>query len=366
MMVCGVLSALLVLSLAESWDRARRTLLVFTITATFLYYGHYIFFTRKMVNIPVTDTIYSFCNLAVFPLYLLYIEELTLRLPNRKKQVLFMLPSIVCCLIVGILYTLMSKQEVNDFIIHHLYNNEYSSLSGFAWWQGMAHLMAKIIFALQIPPVLILGIKHLRQYNQLIDNNYSNTEGKRLRPLQTLLTLLTITSIASFVSNIIGRSQFTESIWLLAIPSFIFSLLLLFIGHVGLHLQFYIQDIEQDDAETTQSPLSDNENNALLDKILKAVKDEKMFLQPNLKISDLAFHLGTNRNYVYEAIHTGLHMSFTDFINEQRIHYADKLMAEELDKPLGDIIIASGFTSTSAFYRNYKKFKGCTPTKNRI
>ena len=43
--------------------------------------------------IPLTDTLYSFCNPAVFPLYYLYIEELTEHRPNRLRQALCMLPS---------------------------------------------------------------------------------------------------------------------------------------------------------------------------------------------------------------------------------------------------------------------------------
>jgi AraC-like DNA-binding protein len=57
--------------------------------------------------------------------------------------------------------------------------------------------------------------------------------------------------------------------------------------------------------------------------------------------------------------------SFSDYINGLRVDYAARLLEENPDLSINEVIIKSGFTSTSAFYRNFKKFKGITPTEKR-
>lgn len=79
MYICGTLSVLLGLSICYRWDRARFLLLIFMLAATLLYMGHLTFFNRIISVIPITDTLYCFCNPAVFPLFLIYIEELVLK-----------------------------------------------------------------------------------------------------------------------------------------------------------------------------------------------------------------------------------------------------------------------------------------------
>ena len=365
MIVCGVLSVLIALSLYNHRNLAKMRLLFFMLTATVLYLAHCIYFNRQTTVIPLTDTFYSFCNPAVFPLYYLYIEELTEYRPNRWRQALCLLPSLLCSLMAGLLYLLMDPQETTTFVQHYLYGDDFSSLSGLAWWQGLAHIAVRIVFALQIPLVLFFGFKRITAYNAVVETNYSNIEGKRIVGVKTLLVLFAATSLVAFVFNLIGRQRFVEGPEPLTFPAMLFSMLLLLIGHVGLNQQFTVQDI---DAEVFQEPEPMPETNTdseLLERIRKLVSDEKLFLYPNLKISDLATRLHTNRNYIYNAINVEMGTSFSDFINGQRVDYASRLLEERPELSINDIMVKSGFTSTSAFYRNFKKFKGTTPTENR-
>ena len=77
MIVCGILSVLIALSLYDCRNIANTRLLLFMATATVLYTAHFIYFNRITDVVPLTDTLYCFCNPAVFPLYYMYIEELT-------------------------------------------------------------------------------------------------------------------------------------------------------------------------------------------------------------------------------------------------------------------------------------------------
>ena len=365
MIVCGVLSVLIALSLYNHWNRAKMRLLLFMLTATVLYLAHYMYFNHQMAVIPMTDTFYSFCNPAVFPLYYLYIEELTEYRPNRWRQMLCLLPSLLCFFSTGLLYLLMDANETATFMQRCLYNGEIALLSGLSWWQGVAHAAVRVVFALQIPPVLYFGFRRITAYNAVVESNYSNIEGKRIVGVKTLLVLFAITSFVAFVFNLIGREHFVEEPEPLTFPAILFSMLLLLIGHVGLSQQFSVQDIEADVFQETEPIPVESGFSELVEKIRKLVSDEKLFLYPNLKVSDLATRLNSNRNYIYHAINVEMGTSFSDYINGLRVDYASQLLEERPELSINDVMIKSGFTSSSAFYRNFKKFKGITPTGKR-
>lgn len=365
MIVCGVLSVLIVLSLYDCWNMAKTRLLFFMATATLLYLAHFIYFNRLMAVIPLTDAIYCFCNLAVFPLYYLYIEELTDYRPNRWRQAICLLPSLLGGMAVGLLYILMDRQEMTLFIEHYLYGNEFASLSGLTFWQAMIHVAVRIVFALQVPLVLYFGFRRITAYNAVVETNYSDIEGKRIVWVKTLLVLFAVTSLVSFVFNLIGRQRFIDEAVPLAIPAVLFSMLLLLIGHVGLNQRFSVQDIEAEVFLESEPIPEDCAYSELLEKIRKLMSEEKLYLYPNLKVSDLARLLNSNRNYIYNAINVEMGISFSDYINSQRIDYASQLLKAHPELSINDVMFKSGFTSTSAFYRNFKKFKGITPTARR-
>lgn len=365
MIVCGVLSVLIVLSLYDCRNMAKTRLLFFMATATLLYLAHFIYFNRLTAVIPLTDAIYCFCNLAVFPLYYLYIEELTDYRPNRWRQAICLLPSLLGGMAVGLLYILMDRQEMTLFIEHYLYGNEFASLSGLTFWQAMIHVAVRIVFALQVPLVLYFGFRRITAYNAVVETNYSDIEGKRIVWVKTLLVLFAVTSLVSFVFNLIGRQRFIDEAVPLAIPAVLFSMLLLLIGHVGLNQRFSVQDIEAEVFLESEPIPEDCAYSELLEKIRKLMSEEKLYLYPNLKVSDLARLLNSNRNYIYNAINVEMGISFSDYINSQRIDYASQLLEANPKLSINDVMFKSGFTSASAFYRNFKKFKGITPTARR-
>lgn len=365
MIVCGVLSVLIVLSLYDCRNMVKTRLLFFMATATLLYLAHFIYFNRLMAVIPLTDAIYCFCNLAVFPLYYLYIEELTDYRPNRWRQAICLLPSLLGGMAVGLLYILMDRQEMTLFIEHYLYGNEFASLSGLTFWQAMIHVAVRIVFALQVPLVLYFGFRRITAYNVVVETNYSDIEGKRIVWVKTLLVLFAVTSLVSFVFNLIGRQRFIDEAVPLAIPAVLFSMLLLLIGHVGLNQRFSVKDIEAEVFLESEPIPEDCAYSELLEKIRKLMSEEKLYLYPNLKVSDLARLLNSNRNYIYNAINVEMGISFSDYINSQRIDYASQLLEANPKLSINDVMFKSGFTSTSAFYRNFKKFKGITPTARR-
>jgi AraC-like DNA-binding protein len=367
--VCSILSILLALSLIVKWDRARYRLLVFMITATALYVGHFAYFNRTESIIPVTDTLFCFCNPAVFPLFLIYIEALVLKEPNYKKELLYLLPSWICGISAGIIYATISDEELTAFMGYHLYDQSFSSLTGSAWWLAIIHRAVRIIIALEIPPVIFFGWRFISDYNKMVENNYSNTEDKVVTLIKPLLIAFVAASFISFICNLVGNDYFTDSIWVLGIPILIFSALILWFGFVGLTQNIYTREVveesvmmEKEEPEQEIIPLTPEKEQIMAAEIRKLMDEKRVFLQPNLKINDLAHMLNTNRNYIYNAINRGIGLSFAEYVNKKRIEYAVQLIDQDHEALLTDVANKSGFASPSAFYRNFKLYMDCSPS----
>jgi AraC-type DNA-binding domain-containing proteins len=358
LMTCVFFTVYIVLELRNKELRELPALFYYMLAATVLYAGHFTFFNHAVSLIPFTDTLYLVANLAVYPLYLIYIIRLTTRF--QPHYWLLLLPAVIGGITTGILYTNMSSGEINPFINTFLYQNHTIGLVGIPYILAITHIVCRIVFAIEVIFTVIIGFRLTRRYDRMVDSFYSDTEEKSSRKIRTILYLIIITAVLSFIFNVIGRYRFIDSTYLLAIPSFIFSALLFYIGYVGIHRHFSFQDLEFNEEELGEeypsgSNLPQEEN--LKNNIIQRVKEERIYLQPNLKIEDLARLMNTNRTYIYQAINQQMGITFHEFINRQRIEYAEKLMAENPGMPINDVALHSGYTSPSSFYRNLKKYQ---------
>ena len=343
-------------------SKNRRALFVFFTAATILYLGHGVFFSHNTSLLPFTDWLYATCNLAVYPLWYLYICKLTQKETSSTHQLVILLPTILGCIAVGTTYIIMSESDIRLFIDSYLYHNQYENLSTLAKAQAHIHSACKVVFALQIIPVLYSGYEKINKFNKYVKNTYSDIDNKIVpASMHYLLILFVITSIASFVVNIIGRYRFADSLLLISIPSVIFSVLLFSIGYVCLTYTFSIEDITNDNKQIDDFIDENAQPSELRQRIEKLMEEEKIYLQPNLKLHDVVRYVQSNRNYVYNAINKEMGISFNDYINKLRIEYAKTLLLRQANLPLNEIAEKSGFTSTASFYRNFKSFVGVSP-----
>lgn len=345
MFVCGLLSVELAVSLWLKYDRAQTCLQMWSLTATVLYAMHYIFFTHPDASLPVADAIYITCNLAVYPLYLIYIYELTDDRPlrySRMAMAALLLASALCGVIDWLFYGTPQEELV--------------------------HNVCRVLFALGCVGTVFFGIRRIRSYHRLLDSLYADPEERKLNSISTILYILLVTALASIVANFLGRDSFIGT-RLVAVPSLVFSCLLFAIGQVGLRLKYSIRDIEADEAKEEPEAQSiaekpkdvaleeqTRETSVLVVKLRTLVEDERLFTEPNLKLDDVARRLGTNRTYLLRAMKQDLQLSFSEYINKQRIAYAVQLMKSHPDWTKEDIAAQVGYASLSSFYRNLKEF----------
>lgn len=192
---------------------------------------------------PLTDTLYVFANLAVYPLYLIYVTRLSVA--HRSHGIYWLLaPAAVGALAVGVLYAFMPKAETHVFFDTYLYGNSLDGLQGAALWQACVHVACKVVFALIVVYVLVTAMRRLREYDKALEQYFADTEHMAMRSVRNVLVLVVVISCVSLVFNVVGRHSFADSTAALAIPSLLFTGLLFAFGYVGLHRTYSIVDLE--------------------------------------------------------------------------------------------------------------------------
>ena len=98
-------------------------------------------------------------------------------------------------------------------------------------------------------------------------------------------------------------------------------------------------------------------------KILKLMQDEKLYLQPELNLSDIANRLKTNISVLSGVVNNAFGKNFNDFVNEYRVkEFQERIqLPENKNITLLGIAFDCGFNSKATFNRSFKKFTGKAP-----
>ena len=367
LMVCVVMVIQLALTYWQRMNKAIRWLLRWAMATLLLYGCHFIYFNHFNDLLPYSDTLYVALNLMVYPLFLLYISEITDRTPlSQQKRFLWLvfLPPFIIGAMVGCLYIAMDAGDIKTFITNNLYHSYDSSLSGLSLVQVWVHLVCHFIFAIQVVFVIVLGFRRIRRFNKTVQQLYADTENREIKAIPTILILFIVTSLLSTIVNLIGKQMFVDNIFL-ALPSVAFSALIFALSWVGMQQNFSMRDIPEEHVKETD----DNEKitdipsstSILIYERLETMMDEQqIFLQNDLLLNDVAQLLATNRTYLLQALSSCAHMTFKEYINRKRIAYAEQLMAQDPSTPKNEIATRSGYNSMSSFYRNLTLYKSST------
>ena len=357
LITCALFSMLILLEWCNRQLREQHTLFAFMLTATLLYVGHYIYFNRAADLLPLSDILYVSANLTVYPLYLIYIIRLTSKW--RAVYWLMLLPGLLAIMATGTGYIVMTDEEDRMFVHNYLYHNSQTGLTDMALFQAYIRQFCKLVFAIEVIATVVIGSMMIRRYDRMVDEFYADTDDKSMRNIQSILYLVLTIAILSFIVNIIGRARFTDHEIILTTTSLMFSALLFAIGYEGLHRHFSIIDMRTNKEQVSNddsAALKDAVNRSMTERIIALVENDKIYLQPDLKLDDLAQMMHTNRTYIYQAVNQQMGISFNEFINRYRIAHAKRLMASDPTLSMNDVALLSGFASLSSFYRNMKKY----------
>jgi AraC-like DNA-binding protein len=240
-----------------------------------------------------------------------------------------------------------------------------------------AELYARAIAKIAVMvPYFLAGRRAVLAFSREAKEHVSDVSHLRLKWLRTLLAVAYASVLVNFVDVIAGPNS---PVWLLIPGVWLISLLALAYASLRVSSMFATEvqseKVESLDDYTEPDPigdpnrgrLSDFELRRQKDRLTQVLKEQALYLNPELRLSDLGVALGIRPYRVSEILSRGLQTSFYDLINSYRIAKAQELLAspESAHLNLLGIAMESGFRSKSVFNEVFKRATGKTPSEYR-
>jgi len=114
-----------------------------------------------------------------------------------------------------------------------------------------------------------------------------------------------------------------------------------------------------------KSGLKEDVSEKLYEKLTSLMKEEALYRNCELSISELASKLKVHPNYLSQIINERGRKNFHEFINDYRIDEFKRLLVIPKNKNFTLLSLAydCGFNSKSSFNRYFKKATGLTPSQ---
>lgn len=129
------------------------------------------------------------------------------------------------------------------------------------------------------------------------------------------------------------------------------------------------EDETEERIESANTYTAQNEEQSrLFEEIEQVMRCEKLYLQPGLKILDVATRLDIPEYLISKAIRSNPHVgNFNQYINNLRLEHAKTLLCQRDCTHWSILVVAieSGFASVGPFNRAFKAEFSCTPSEFR-
>ena len=118
-------------------------------------------------------------------------------------------------------------------------------------------------------------------------------------------------------------------------------------------------------AEPTENtePSTPNGDELLMERIRQLMEEQKLFLNSELKVADVAGILKVRKIHISDCISSQEGCTFSVFVNKYRVEFAKLLLVQYPEKKISTIIQESGFSNETSFFRTFKAIAGMTPNE---
>jgi len=118
-------------------------------------------------------------------------------------------------------------------------------------------------------------------------------------------------------------------------------------------------------ASTVPTGTVSRHDQQLIDRVLTAMRQERLYAEPGLTIGDLAAKVSLQEYRLRRLINQAMHFrNFNQFLNQYRIEEAARRLRdpEEEHIPISSIALDVGYVSLSSFNKAFKETHGVTPS----
>jgi ligand-binding sensor domain-containing protein/AraC-like DNA-binding protein len=173
-------------------------------------------------------------------------------------------------------------------------------------------------------------------------------------------------STLSYVDLILKPRFYQSGLFKMAL-FILLTILLLYGFRFGMQIHRRIQKINEEKSRVKYeaSKLTPDRSKEIESLMMDFLAENKIYLNPDLKINDLAREVHCSPRELSQVINQNLNLSFTEIINRYRIEHFKTLMNDPayMKYTLTAIAELCGFNSKASFYRAFKKISGQTPAE---
>ncbi|MCR9131676.1 MAG: helix-turn-helix domain-containing protein [bacterium] len=217
--------------------------------------------------------------------------------------------------------------------------------------------------------VFIWYLRRLNLYQVKIKDYYSNLEGVDLSWLKYFLWVYISVYTTSFTVMVLYAFELIINLDLAfrIISVSIFSALVWMIYN-GLK-QYSLANFsdvelnESDNVKYETSSLQKEDSEKLFKKIDQLFKEQMLFINPDLKLQDVARTLNSTNHKISQSINENAGISFYNYVNNFRVNYFKLQLADPEKRKFTILTLGfdSGFNSKASMNRIFKKQVGVTP-----
>lgn len=338
------------------------------------------------------DFLYCFITPFCAPLYYLFVNCLTDITRRPVVNVLAFLPSVIYAVLLISAQILMNGDERHAYICNEILgqNIQMESSVAYSWMLMIGKKLFSVFMPAQGILVMVYGEFRLNAYLRMLEKYASASQSDKKIKIRGIHVLTILVILTGLIMSSIPIYESTDHILLVAIAVVGQIVLVSLITHNVLQLEFSAEDISgmtenppvqtvmRSPAPFVQQPVRPQPGmpvnravkeepvpSTLMERIDYVMKNENLFLQPDLSLTLLCEKVGTNRTYASKAIKDSKGANFPDYVNRFRLDYAVELMKQ---MPKDDIVIQNiamqcGCGSIQTFYRYFKLFYNETPTQ---
>jgi AraC-like DNA-binding protein len=335
---------------SEKNNRPRLFLAYYMLLIAFIFIANAFYFEHNYRIYAKVHSLHIGAVLAVYPGVYCYIRMLVNPRESVMKNILHFIPSILFFILSAfIFFVFLSSSEQTLFLSEYRFNPDFSM----RWLKILYFVRIGNIAVLfvQVFLYLFLIYRLLSRHRDKMADIFSDPEKFQLNWLRILNISLALSAFITVFLYTVNPVRLFGDDRYLAYPMLLIALILWFLGIMGNNQpQLPIAIFNENDREGDKfvKPSSD-----LAKRLTEYFETKKPYLNPDLKIWDVASELGTNRTYISQTINSNFNQNFSSFVSSYRVEEAKRIIAKNQDKSLLMICEEVGFGSVSSLSRAF-------------
>ncbi len=244
--------------------------------------------------------------------------------------------------------------------------------ASFPSWRGTVELTISILYMVQVAWMTLICLKKYRECVNVLQDYYSGTKG--FQWIRNILIMIITLDIVNLINFHFPHFNCPEQAITLILYSYLAIRLLNYFPYY-----FYIEEARKAKAETEKLLAESEKDTGTEEKTAAAAGKQYEKVEPlitewinnegycksGITLTDAAYDMGTNRNYLSSYLNKHLGINFQNWLNSLRIERSKEYLSEYPEMTIDEIAHKVGFAQSYNFSRWFKQITSEPPIEWR-